>query len=136
MLHVRQAMAVLCCLLLSTAVMAAGNPLSVHVLNLETGLPSPGVSVQLDARDGDVWKPLARGVTNDQGRISALFPADRELSRGIYRVTFETGAYFRARDVSTFFPEVPVVFEVSGDVTHTHIPLLLSRYGFSTYRGN
>ncbi|WP_109514532.1 hydroxyisourate hydrolase [Pseudomonas ovata] len=122
--------------LLSSAVFAAANPLSVHVLNLQDGLPSPGVSVTLEKQDGQDWSRLNTAVTNEQGRVPALYPQDKVLEKGIYRVTFKTGDWFKKHQSATFFPEVPVIFEADGSVPHYHIPLLLSPYGFSTYRGN
>ncbi|MFI8384937.1 hydroxyisourate hydrolase [Pseudomonas sp. NPDC079086] len=121
---------------LSSAAFAADNPLSVHVLNLQDGLPSPGVSVTLEKQDGEDWSKLNTGTTNEQGRITALYPEDKTLDKGTYRVTFKTGEWFKSHQAATFFPEVPVIFEADGSVPHYHIPLLLSPYGFSTYRGN
>ncbi len=121
---------------LSGLTLAAGNPLSVHVLNLENGLPSPDVRVTLEQRQGDTWKSLNSGETNAQGRITTLYPEGKALEKGTYRVTFKTGDWFAKQKASTFFPEVPVIFEADGSVEHYHIPLLLSPYGFSTYRGN
>ncbi|RIQ19115.1 hydroxyisourate hydrolase [Bordetella avium] len=124
-------------LLIAGQAMAEGNPLSVHVLNLETGLPSSGVAVTLEKAQGEQqWKLLSSGVTNEVGRISALFPAGASLEPGTYKVTFKTGKWFAEHQGKTFFPEVPVIFSVDGSVKHYHIPLLLSPYGFSTYRGN
>ena len=80
---------------LSTLVLAAGNPLSVHVLNLQDGLPSPGVEVSLEKLDGERWNKLNEGTTNEQGRITALYPEGKKLESGTYRVTFETGAWFK-----------------------------------------
>ncbi|WP_300628559.1 hydroxyisourate hydrolase [Pseudomonas sp.] len=116
--------------------LAAGNPLSVHVLNLENGLPSAGVSVTLEEHVGDQWQSLSQGVTNQQGRIAELFPADRSMKPGEYRVVFKTGDYYKKANRETFFPEVPVIFQVKQTDQHYHIPLLLSPYGFSTYRGS
>ena len=120
----------------SSLAMAADNPLSVHVLNLENGLPSSGVAVVLEQQDGKNWTKLNTGVTNEQGRIPALYPEGKKLEQGVYRVTFETGDWFKKHDTATFFPEVPVIFSADASVEHYHIPLLLSPYGFSTYRGN
>lgn len=116
--------------------LAAGNPLSVHVLNLENGLPSAGVSVTLEQQVGDQWQALSEGVTNQQGRIAELFPANRSMTPGEYRVVFKTGDYYKKENRETFFPEVPVIFQVKQADQHYHIPLLLSPYGFSTYRGS
>ncbi|KTT67551.1 hydroxyisourate hydrolase [Pseudomonas oryzihabitans] len=115
---------------------AASNPLSVHVLNLETGVPSAGVHVTLERQVGESWQPLAEEVTNEQGRVPALFPEDQTFAKGEYRVVFKTGDYYRQQGRSGFFPEIPVVFEVTQPAQHYHIPLLLSPYGFSTYRGS
>lgn len=120
----------------SSVVWAAGNPLSVHVLNLENGLPSPGVNVTLEQHVGQNWQMLSQGVTNEQGRIGELFPARQSLKAGEYRVVFKTGEYFKKAGRETFFPEIPVIFEVKNADQHYHIPLLLSPYGFSTYRGS
>ena len=118
------------------AALAADNPLSVHVLNLENGLPSSSVGVRLEQQQGENWTKLNSGVTNEQGRIPALYPEGKKLEQGVYRVTFETGDWFKKHDTATFFPEVPVIFSADASVEHYHIPLLLSPYGFSTYRGN
>lgn len=120
----------------SSLALAAANPLSVHVLNLENGLPSPGVQVVLEQKQGDDWTQLSTGVTNEQGRITALYPEDKTWEQGTYKVTFETGDWFEKHDTETFFPEIPVIFSADASVEHYHVPLLLSPYGFSTYRGN
>jgi len=121
---------------LSSLTLAAGNPLRVHVLYLENGLPSPGVNVTLEKHVGKDWQPLAQGVTNEQGRIGELFPGKQAFEAGEYRVVFKTGEYFKKVGRDTFFPEIPVIFEVKNVDQHYHIPLLLSPYGFSTYRGS
>lgn len=121
---------------LTATAFAATNPLSVHVLNLQDGLPSAGVSVMLEKQEGNKWVHLSDGVTNEQGRITALYPADNAIEKGNYRVTFKTGEWFDKHNTATFFPEVPVIFKADGSVPHYHIPLLLSPYGFSSYRGN
>lgn len=113
----------------------AATPLDVHVLNLENGA-SPSVNVTLEKHVAQTWQPLAQGVTNEQGRISELFPAKQALEAGEYRVVFKTGEYFKKVGRDTFFPEIPVIFEVKNVEQHYHIPLLLSPYGFSTYRGS
>lgn len=121
--------------LLSTVAMAQ-NPISVHVLNLQSGLPSANVKVTLEEQKNGKWMPLAEGVTNDQGRITGLFPENKPFDHAIYKVTFKTGDWFKKNQQATFFPEVPVIFEADGSVPHYHIPLLVSPYGYSTYRGN
>lgn len=121
---------------LSGLAMAAGNPLSVHVLNLENGIPTPGIEVTLEHQSKGQWQELSRGKTNEQGRITALYPEDKALAAGDYRVVFKTGDYYAGAKRDTFFPEIPVLFKVENTEQHYHIPLLLSPYGFSTYRGN
>ena len=121
----------------SSAVLAANaNPLSVHVLNLENGLPAANVSVTLAVQQKDKWVEINQAKTDHNGRITALAPTQQKLVTGIYKVTFKTGEWFQQNQQSSFFPEVPVIFEVDGTVPHYHIPLLLSPYGYSTYRGN
>lgn len=114
----------------------AQNPLSVHVLNLQDGLPSSEVKVSLEEQKNGKWIQLSQATTNEQGRIPALYPEGKKLEKGMYKVTFKTGDWFKAHKQKSFFPEVPVIFEVDGSVEHYHIPLLLSPYGYSTYRGN
>lgn len=114
----------------------AQNPLSVHVLNLQDGLPSSEVKVSLEEQENGKWVQLSQATTNEQGRIPALYPEGKKLEKGMYKVTFKTGDWFKAHKQKSFFPEVPVIFEVDGSVEHYHIPLLLSPYGYSTYRGN
>ncbi|NIH30190.1 hydroxyisourate hydrolase [Hafnia paralvei] len=112
------------------------NPLSVHILNQQTGLPSAGVTVTLEHKEGDKWVNLSSAVTDEDGRIPALYPAQKTMALGDYKVTFKTGAYFSALKQDTFFPEIPVVFHVKKMNQHLHVPLLLSQYGYSTYRGS
>ncbi|CAD5262359.1 MULTISPECIES: hydroxyisourate hydrolase [Halomonadaceae] len=115
---------------------AGDNPLSVHVLNIQSGLPSPGVEVELERRTDAGWESLATATTDEAGRVAALYPTNEDFLPGVYRVTFETGDWFEERDIATFFPDVPVPFQVENTEEHYHIPLLLSPYGYSTYRGN
>lgn len=120
----------------ATPALAADNPLSVHVLNIQSGQPSPGVEVHLEQHTDAGWEALATATTDGSGRVSALYPEDETFAPGLYRVTFETGDWFAERDTATFFPEIPVPFEVDDTDQHYHVPLLLSPYGYSTYRGN
>lgn len=115
---------------------APKNPVSVHVLNLQTGIPSTGVTVELDQQRDGSWVKLASGVTDANGRISALYPQGKTAESGNYRVVFKTGDYYAAMKQKTFFPEIPVIFTLDNPGQHYHIPLLLSPFGYSTYRGN
>ena len=108
--------------------------ITTHVLDAATGVPAEGVPVELSGRDGAVWRVLAAGVTDADGRIMRL--GGDELPAGEYRLRFDTGAYFRARNVETFYPEAVVTFLVADDGRHVHVPLLLSPFAYSTYRGS
>ena len=115
---------------------APRNPISVHVLNTQTGKPSAGVKVDLEQQQGGKWVRLASKNTDTDGRIGAFWPDGKAFTTGEYRVTFHTGDYFHGQQKETFFPDVPVNFQVANTQEHYHIPLLLSQYGFSTYRGS
>jgi 5-hydroxyisourate hydrolase len=103
--------------------------LSTHVLDAVTGRPAAAITVILTDADGTT---LATAATDPDGRVKAL----ADLDPGIYRLTFATGAYFAAREVTTFYPEVVIAFEVTDAQAHYHVPLLLSPYAYSTYRGS
>lgn len=115
---------------------APAGTLSVHILNQQDGLPSPQVSVTLEKKEQDKWVTLATDKTDNDGRIKSFFPADKDMTPGIYKVTFKTGDYFQSKNMQTFFPEIPVIFNVAQTNSKLHIPLLLSQYGYSTYRGS
>lgn len=111
------------------------SPITTHVLDTSLGRPAAGVSVVLETASGAAnWKELGRGATDNDGRLALVLPAGHRLN-GTYRLTFDTGAYFRSRNAPFFYPQVTVVFTVAG-AEHYHIPLLLSPYGYSTYRGS
>lgn len=106
--------------------------LSTHVLDLHEGRPAAGLSVQLIALPQG--KRLAAGVTDADGRIGAWDGA-AALAAGTYALIFESGAWFRARGVESFHPRVTIEFVVA-ERPHYHVPLLLNRFGFTTYRGS
>jgi 5-hydroxyisourate hydrolase len=110
--------------------------ISSHVLDTALGTPARGVALHLEVLDDDgQWRRLASATTNDDGRVGALGSVDEVRGRTC-RLTFETGPYFEARGEPAFFPRVDVVFAFARDATRYHIPLLLSPYGYSTYRGS
>jgi 5-hydroxyisourate hydrolase len=109
--------------------------ISTHVLDTARGRPAQGVPVVLERSAQDGWYELGRGATDADGRVRDLLPDGAPVADGRYRLTFDTGAYFRARGEAAFYPEVAVVFTVAGD-EHHHVPLLLSPFGYSTYRGS
>jgi 5-hydroxyisourate hydrolase len=104
---------------------------STHVLDTVTGRPAQGVPVQLQAqRDGTSWESIGGGTTDGDGRIADLAGGD-QAAPGRHRLVFDTGEYLD----SGFFPEVTVTFEIAGEA-RLHVPLLLSRYGYTVYRGS
>jgi 5-hydroxyisourate hydrolase len=110
------------------------STLSTHVLDAASGQPAVGVQVVLDRRDGGGWQQLGEAVTDDDGRARDLAPGG--LGAGVHRLVFATGAYFAATGQTGFYPEVSVVFEVTDTGRHYHVPLLLSPFAYSTYRGS
>jgi 5-hydroxyisourate hydrolase len=102
--------------------------LSTHVLDASTGLPAAGMDVAVELEGGE----LLEGRTDADGRVREL----GEPGVGVHRIRFDTGSYFDARGVAAFYPEVIVTFEVTDAAAHHHVPLLLSPYAYSTYRGS
>ncbi|EPQ60351.1 Hydroxyisourate hydrolase [Gloeophyllum trabeum ATCC 11539] len=119
------------------------SPITCHVLDSSIGRPAAGVEVLLEHQaDGSNFKELATGVTNCDGRCMSLFPAsgkqeDAALVAGrLYKVTFKTKPYFEGSGRKTFYPWVEITFEVPAPDEHYHIPLLISPYSYTTYRGS
>src|SRR4051794_11480287 len=107
--------------------------ITTHVLDTSKGGPAAGVSVILEMRLGSEWSPVARGSTDDNGRL-ATWTKGHVTASGVYRLTFDTGAYYRGQGISVpFFPEATVTFNVRDASEHHHLPLLLSPYGYTTY---
>jgi 5-hydroxyisourate hydrolase len=114
---------------------AAGTSrITTHVLDASAGRPAEGVAVELLVSDGGAWRSLDAAITDADGRVSRI-GAD-ELPPGTYRLRFDTGAWFQARGVEAFYPEVVLTFQVADDGRHVHAPLLLSPFAYSTYRGS
>lgn len=109
--------------------------ISTHILDITRGKPAQGVPVTLEKKNGDAYSKLKSGSTDADGRIKDLV-ADGDLTEGTYRITFDTGAYWKATGVDGFYPEASVVFEIRDASAHYHVPLLLSPFGYSTYRGS
>lgn len=108
--------------------------ITTHVLDTSAGAPAAGVPVSLEARRGDGWATVGTGTTDGDGRVADFLPDG--AAEGTYRIRFDTAAYFAAHGVRGFYPEVTVVFEVTDAGEHHHVPLLLSPFGYSTYRGS
>ena len=112
------------------------SAITTHVLDTARGRPAAGVPVVLEHDAGDIgWRVVGRGETDADGRLRTLMKADAPLAPGRYRLVFDTARYFASQRVKTFYPEVIVVFETTAGETHYHVPLLLSPFGYSTYRG-
>lgn len=107
---------------------------TTHVLDATAGRPAAGIAVTLEHRADDRWLPVTTGTTDDDGRIADLGPAD--LEPGVYRVTFAVAPWFAERGQPAFYPEVVIPFTIDDPAVHYHVPLLLSPYAYSTYRGS
>ena len=108
------------------------STISTHILDTARGVPAEGLRITLYRSSGEL---IAHGTTNADGRIPGFVPDGVKLGAGIYRMHFDTGVYFTAHGTKGFYPHVEVFFELSGD-GHYHVPLLLSPWGYSTYRGS
>ena len=111
---------------------AAHAPISTHILDTVSGDPAADVAVRLDRRDTDGWRPVAEGRTDGDGRLRFRVP-DHDWQAGGYRLFFHVGPYLGG---DCFFPEITVAFHVHDPDRTYHVPLLLSRYGYTTYRGS
>ncbi|KAJ7170049.1 hypothetical protein C8R46DRAFT_222014 [Mycena filopes] len=129
----------------------AKSPITCHVLDSSLGKPAEGVQIRLQnftpaSEAGvDIFNPMATGVTNADGRCLDLLPA-RDSSEakeqaavlvpGIYKIVFKTKDYFEKQGRKCFYPMVEITFEIENPAEHYHIPLLISPYSFTTYRGS
>ena len=112
------------------------SAITTHVLDVARGRPAAGVPVTLESKGGGGWAVVGRGETDADGRLRDLAPADFALAAGEYRLTFDAGSYFAAAGAEGFYTEVVVSFVVRDAASHHHVPLLLSPYGYTTYRGS
>ena len=110
------------------------SQVTTHVLDTSIGKPGKNIRVQLMQKVTNEWKAVAQGITNEDGRISDLMPAGKTLS-GTYKIVFDTGGYYSAQNIKTFYPAVEILFTIVDD-SHYHVPLLISPFGYSTYRGS
>ena len=102
--------------------------ISTHILDIAAGCPAPGITVRLFLGD----RELTAAVTNEEGRVQTLLPPGTPLSAGTYRIVFAVASYWP----DGFYPEVSVTFLVKDPQSHYHVPLLISPFGFTTYRGS
>ena len=112
------------------------SAITTHILDVSAGFPARGVPVVLERQTSAGWEVIGKGQTDDDGRLRDLLDSDVSLQAGNYRLTFDTESYFRQRQIEGFYPQVMVVFTVRDTLQHYHVPLLLSPYGYSTYRGS
>ena len=113
------------------------STLSTHVLDTSDGTPAANVPVKLEKKLAiGVWKMVGEFLTNSDGRIQDFTTGNKHISVGVYRLTFDTSTYFSTKQTNGFYPYVNIVFEISQENQHYHVPLLLSRWGYSTYRGS
>lgn len=102
------------------------------MLDTARGRPAAGVAVTVAVRKGDTWVTVGSGVTNGDGRIADLL-GEEPLETAVYRLTFATAAYL---GTDAFYPEAVVTVRIADATQHHHIPLLLSPFGYTTYRGS
>lgn len=112
------------------------SQITTHVLDTTRGLPAQSLPITLYVQTKGGWKELANGITNSDGRIVGLLADNIVLPLGVYRMHFATKAYFESNNEKGFYPFVDIVFELDGSNRHYHIPLLLTAFGYSTYRGS
>lgn len=108
--------------------------ISTHVLDLMSGRPAAGVLVVLARLDDHAWTIVGKAKTDRDGRVKAVNTG--KLKAGIYELSFETGAYFKKKKTKAFHPWVTITFHIASAGDHYHVPLLLSPFGYSTYRGS
>jgi 5-hydroxyisourate hydrolase/2-oxo-4-hydroxy-4-carboxy-5-ureidoimidazoline decarboxylase len=109
--------------------------ITTHVLDTSTGKPGKGMLIALKSIVNKQWQTVALGITNADGRISDLLPPGKKLLPGKYKMVFDTEKYFELNGQTGFYPEIKIAFKIT-DNNHYHIPLLISPFGFSTYRGS
>ena len=112
------------------------SAITTHVLDTARGRPAAGVPVTLEVEAAGGWTMLGKGKTNADGRVSDLVPDETAIQAGVYRLIFDTARYFASNSVDAFYPQVTIIFKVENPDQHYHVPLLLSPFGYSTYRGS
>ena len=112
------------------------SQITTHILDTARGCPAAEVAITVCQQGRDTSVAGGEGTTNEDGRIADLCLQQRVLPAGTYRMHFATAAYFERHGQSVFYPWAEVVFNIDGDGAHYHIPLLLSGFGYSTYRGS
>src|SRR2546421_4010687 len=108
------------------------SAITTHILDIARGRPANDVAVTLELQSDQGWQALGQGTTDADGRLKSLLPDDFAFAAGVYRLTFDVGAYFKAQNVESFYSQVTISFIVRDAAAHYHVPLLLSPYGYST----
>ena len=125
--------------------MPFSDVITTHVLDTSKGLPASGIRIVLQKNSSEsttnlTWETFSETTTNADGRGPGLAPysstGESPLVAGVYKLIFFTGAYFAENSIPTFYPQVEVIFTLSDSSTHYHVPLLISPFGYSTYRGS
>lgn len=112
------------------------SSISTHILDTALGRPAANVSITLSKQDSEHWQTIGSGKTNQDGRVPDLCEYLPSLVAGTYKIHFDTKAYFLSMKNPIFYPYAEVVFMIDYNQQHYHIPLLLSPFGYSTYRGS
>jgi len=110
--------------------------LSSHILDVSKGMPAAGISIRLEKynEDAKTWSYVDEKITDENGRIPDFLGSEKS-NLGIYKLTYLTSDYFKKSNVESFYPFIEVVFQIN-DKSHYHVPITLSAFGYSTYRGN
>jgi len=111
------------------------SPITTHILDINKGKPAKDVEISLEFKQGESWEKVGSGKTDADGRLKTLQSKDN-FKAGVYRINFDTQSYFNSINEKTFYPEASIVFIVENIDEHFHVPLLLTAYGYSTYRGS
>jgi 5-hydroxyisourate hydrolase len=111
------------------------SAITTHILDTALGKPAVGVPVKLEFEKNGSYVQIGQGITNSDGRVSDLLKDDHNLELGIYKISFATAKYYKDLNQKTFYPEASIIFNVEAN-EHFHVPLLLSGFGYSTYRGS
>lgn len=112
------------------------SAITTHVLDTSLGKPAAGIQVTLERIEGHGFVILGTGTTDADGRLRTLLPEGLRPTQAVHRLRFEVAPYFAARATTAFFPIVDILFSVTAPEEHHHVPLLLSPFGYSTYRGS
>ena len=108
--------------------------ITTHVLDLVQGTPANNIPAVLERLDeSNTWKTIGNGTTNEDGRIDNFSEDNNLIISGTYRLTFDVSSYF---ETESFYSSIPIIFNITNTNCHYHVPLLLSRFGYSTYRGS